>query len=140
MRTHWIHAWRVGTLLVVAVVAAVNVISTAQKVPAPPINPPASMIDPIVQHERRFAAFRDHVQAHGIHGTVGYFGDSSEVDDDYFYAQFVLLPLILDVNPDPYKWAVAYLPALSPESRLPADWRVAEDFGEGVLLLRKSVQ
>lgn len=125
-------------MLVVALVATINVIAIARKVPAPPINPPASLLDPLVRHERQFAALRAYVASLGIHGTIGYFGDSTAIDDDYYYAQFVLLPLILDVDPAAYEWAVAYLPMAAPESRLPSDWQVAQEFGDGVWLLRKS--
>lgn len=138
MRVRWINAGRGAALLIVAAVSMINVITTAQRVSPPPIDPPASMLDPIVRHEHRFASLRAYVKERGIQGTIGYVGDLPGADDDYFYAQFVLLPLILDVNPEPYEWAVAYLPTTSPESRLPAGWRIAENFGDGVFLLRKT--
>jgi hypothetical protein len=138
MSSRWIAAWRVGALLAVAGIAVVNVVFTAQKVPPLPMEAPVSVADPLVQQERRFAGVRASVQALGIRGTVGYFGELSTADDDYYYAQFVLAPLVLDFNPAPYEWAVANLPASSPGARLPATWALVKNFGDGVLLLRRS--
>jgi hypothetical protein len=129
-----------GALLAVAAVAAANVFHTARRVPPPAIAVPAAAFDPLSWHERRFSRFRERVPAHGVRGTIGYFGDLAHADDDYYYAQFALVPLVLDRDPDPYAWALANLPAGSPPARLPAGWDVAEDFGEGVLLLRKTAR
>ena len=137
-RVRWITAWRVGALMAVAAVALANVIHTVQKVPPAAIDAPGVWGDPVVWHDLRLAAFRQGAQARGLRGTIGYFGEPARFDDDFFYAQFALVPLVLDVEPERHLWAVANLRTSSPQTRLPAGWSVVEDFGGGVFLVRKS--
>lgn len=124
----------------VAAVAAANVIHLAQSVPPAPVAVPASAFDPLSWHEERFAGFRKRAADHGVSGVIGYFGDTSDADDDYYYAQFALVPLVLDMDPQRHRWAVANLRTTSPATRLPANWRIVEDLGGGVLLLERLAQ
>lgn len=121
-------------------VAVANVIHTARKVPSPPLEVEASSYDPLSWHEQRFRRFRAGAAAHGVRGTIGYIGDHPATDDDYFYSQFALAPLVLDSDPAPHRWAVANLRTTNPEARIPAGWMIVQDFGDGVLLLGRSTQ
>jgi hypothetical protein len=140
MTRGWIIAWRIGALSAVAAVAVANVFHTARNVAPPPIDPPAALQDPITQRETRLARFRANAQARGLRGTIGYVGDPAGGSDEYFHAQFALVPLVVDFDPAPHEWAVADLRPPPDAPRVPAGWRVVEDCGEGVLLLRKSTQ
>ena len=136
--------WPVAALTAVVVVAASNVLHVARKVPTPPTSrAPHVMIDHVTRTERRFAALREYAQTHGISGKIGYVEDAPadgsvrDADIDYFLAQFTLLPLVLDTTRSHSSWAVANFRGTSAPS-IPPGWRVAHDFGEGVLLLGKS--
>jgi hypothetical protein len=142
------NAWRVGAMMVVVVMAVVNVVHIAQTVPPPPRESPGAAIDPVTRHERRLAALSANVGARGLKGTIGYIGDLSGSRlagdargvEDYYLTQFALVPLVLDSNPEPHEWAVANLRTTIPQTRVPGSWRIVEDFGEGVLLLRKAAR
>jgi hypothetical protein len=138
MIERWIQALRVGALFAVAAIAGINVVHTARKTPPPPVGVPAEAFDPLSRYEARLAALRQGLQARGLRGTLGYFGDQPEAGDDFFYAQFVLAPLVLDLRAEHYAWGVADLRTASPETRLPEGWRVVEAFGSGVFLVRQS--
>lgn len=146
MRNNWQKGWRTGTLLIVVVVAVVNVVQTAQTVPPPPADAPSAAIDPVRRQERRLAALHERVRAHGLTGVVGYIGDPPggrllEEENsvaDFYLTQFVLVPLVLDAQPEAHEWAVANLRATTLQTRVPSGWRVVEDFGDGVILLRKA--
>lgn len=140
MTSRWITAWRVGALLLVAVVAAANVIHTAQRIPPPAAVVPASAYDPLSWQEQRFSRFRDRVNRHELPPTIGYIGDAAQPDDDFYYAQFAVLPLVLDGDPEPHPWALANLRSASPSTRISDRWQVVEDFGQGVLLLKKAAR
>ena len=102
------------------------------------------MVDQVTRADRRFAALREQARVHGITGTVGYLEDAApaasirDADVDYFFAQFALLPLVLDANLSGAQWAVGNFRAPLLPNSIPATWRVVEDFGSGVLLLRRS--
>ncbi len=136
-RHHRFTTWRSGALLIVAAVTVANVIHTARKAPPPPLGVSAAAFDPLTFHEERFRVFRARAAAQGVRGPIGYVGDTADADDDYYYAQFALVPLVLDLNPAPHDWAVANLRTTTPADRVPPGWRVAADCGAGVLLLRK---
>lgn len=138
MRNRWIPAWPFAALAAVAAVAAANVIHVVRKIPPATRDVSPATFDPLSWHEQRFARFRAAAKARGLRGTIGYVGDHAAADDDFFYAQFALVPLLLDFDPTPYEWAVANLRTSPPGSRVPAGWNVSEDLGDGVLLLRKS--
>jgi hypothetical protein len=141
-RTRW---WRGATLVSLVVVAALNLVHVGTTTPLPPTSDaPAAMIDYVTRCERRFGKFRQAAQARGISGTIGYVEDLSgsdpewpDFEPDYFIAQYVALPLVLDADLARTEWALGNFRGNSPP-RIPAGWRTVEDFGRGVLLLRKS--
>lgn len=139
MTIRWITLWRGGTLLAVAVVAGANVVHMIRKVPPAPVQVAAASFDPIAAVEARFARVRTSLKRHGVEGTIGFVGDRPVADDDYYYAQFALVPLVLDLDPAPHAWAVTNFRASAAAATIPDGWRVVEDTGAGVLLLRKSV-
>ena len=135
--------WRAVSLLAVVAVAALNVIHVVRKVSPPPTaDAPDWMVDYVTRCERRFAKFREHARARGVTGAIGYVeslrgSDAAlrEVEPDYFVAQFVVLPLLLEPqNTARHRWALGNF-LTPPPHALPAGWRVVEDFGDGVLLL-----
>lgn len=134
-----------GTLLVVVATALANVLHVAHKTPPPPAESAIARGDPVVQQERRLAGLRASLRARGLMGAIGYLGDKPGpqlVDDppgaqDYYLAQFALVPLVLDLDIERHTWAVASLHSATLEARMPAGWRMEEDFGAGVFLLRK---
>jgi hypothetical protein len=134
----------VATLVGAAVVAALNVVDLTSRVPPPPVGDvPHGMLDYVTRSERRFAAFREHARARALSGTIGYLESPPDpshrdAEADYFIAQFVLLPLVLDLDLSRSQWALGNF--RSPVPALPAGWRMAQDLGQGVLLLEKSGQ
>ena len=139
--------WQILALLPVVVVAAVNLARLTVNV-LPPPGPGATpdMADLITRCERRFAGFREGAQRRGLTGRIGYVEDAPGTvlppelaDADYGPAQFALVPLVLDSQLEKHNWAMANFRATAPEKTIPQDWSIAEDFGAGVLLLRKSV-
>lgn len=139
MTCRWITWWRIGTLVAVAGVAAVNLLHLSRKVPPAPVGVPAATFDPISAIEQRFASVRASLARHGVQGTLGYVGDGPGADDDFYYAQFVFAPLAVDLDPSRHEWAVANFRTSSPETSVPPGWRTVERAGNGVLLLRKSI-
>jgi hypothetical protein len=146
MRILTMNAWRAGTLGIVILVAVGNVVHTAQKTPPPPVDSPAGPADPVMRQERRLAGLRASVEARGLRGTIGYLGDSppgqaaepAREVEDYFLTQFALAPLVLDGDAERYEWIVVNLQSAASSARVPAGWKIEEDFGGGVLLVKKA--
>jgi hypothetical protein len=146
MRILTMNAWHAGTLGIVMLVAVGNVVHLAQKTPPPPVESSAGPSDPVMRQERRLAGLRGSVEARGLRGTVGYLGDfppGRGADDargveDYFLTQFALAPLVLDGDAERHEWIVANLRSAASSARVPAGWKIEEDFGGGVLLLKKA--
>jgi hypothetical protein len=146
MRTHWLNTWRTAALLLVVVTAVINVLHMAQKVLPPAQDASAAATDPVTCSERRFARLRERVRELHITGTVGYVGDmpgdrltaDARAVEDYYLAQFALVPLVLDLNADVHDWAVANMRTTAPAARVPVGWKIVEDFGAGIILLRKA--
>ncbi len=138
--------WRAGALGVVAIVAIGNVILAVHKTLPPPVDSPVIAVDPVTRQERRLAKLRQSLAARGVEGVVGYLGDSAGPAlwsdpgqvEDYYLAQFVLVPLVLEGNSERSEWAVANLRTTAASARVGPDWKIAEDFGDGVFLLRKA--
>lgn len=140
---------RVGVLglAAVALLAVLNVSHGLGRVSVPPRVASAGEPDSVVRQERRLASLRRSVEQRGVRGTIGYVGDqpgTRVLDDqqavtDYFQSQFVLAPLVLDLSVERRQWAVANLRATKAAARVPAGFTIVEDFGDGVLLLRKAV-
>ena len=132
--------------LVIAVVTAINLVQAVRHVPPAPVavpgRPPANVV---LRQEERLAALRRALETRGVRGTIGYVGDlappAMAADhrsmEDYFSAQFVLAPCILDTKTDGHRWVVTNLRTRSAAGRQPAGFRVSEDFGAGVSLLEK---
>jgi hypothetical protein len=139
--------WTVIVALAVAVVTVLNLVQAVRHVPPPPIavpgRPPANIVR---RQEARFAALRTALETRGIRGPVGYIADlappAMNADhrsmEEYFTAQFVLVPFALDQHLGNCTWAIANLHTQPAAARMPAGFTVAQDFGDGVLLLRKT--
>jgi hypothetical protein len=138
--------WSALTALCLAIVATINLVQAVRHVPPPPVavpgRPPANIV---LRQEERFAAARRALETRGIRGPIGYVADLAPPHlsadhrsmEDYFSAQFILAPCILDPKVGDRRWAIANLRTRTLAERLPAGFTVAEDFGGGVLLLRK---
>ena len=145
MRFFVLNTWRTGAVLIVVVVVVINVFNLVQAVPPPPAESPWAVVDPATRAELRLATLRAKVQERGLTGTIGYLGDlpgdrlndDHQAVEDYYLTQFVLVPLVLDLNPSSHGWAVANLRIAAASARVPGGWKIEEDFGNGVLLLRK---
>ena len=139
------HRWRALVVAAVVVTAAINLAQTVRRVPPPPRRPEAPATDPVVRNEARFAAVPAALQRHEVRGVVGYFCDlapevmaaTPAAMEDYFLAQFALTPWVLDPRATDRPWAIANLRSPGGAERLPAGYRIAANFGGGVLLLER---
>lgn len=139
--------WSALTALVIAAVCSVNVIRTAQRLSPPPHYGSAAPADIVMRHEARFSRVRQSLEKRGVHGRIGYVADTpaerlaGDEDGmrDYFLTQFALAPRVLETGPENGGvWAVANLRTTSMRDRMPPGFELAEDCGDGVLLLRKT--
>ena len=138
--------WSILAAVVVAVVTALNLVQAVRHVPPAPVavsgRPAANLV---LRQEQRFAALRHALETRGVRGTIGYVGDLAPPHmaadhrsmEDYFTAQFVMVPWVLEPNSEGCRWAMTNLRMQPAAGRLPVDFRVVEDFGGGVVLLRK---
>lgn len=138
--------WPVASLTAVVAVSISNLVHVARKVLPPPTrHAPHVMLDHVTRTERRFSALRDHARSRGLTGTIGYMEDTPidalarDADVDYFIAQFSVLPLVLDSTLSHSPWTIGNFRSSSPPA-IPTGWHVAQDFGQGVLLLEKSAR
>lgn len=137
--------WSAVTAGLIAAVAAWNLWSLAQHVPPPPHFPDANFENPVVQLERRLAPVRLALAARGIRGPIAYFTDIAPGElaandaamAEYFQSQFVLTPWVLDPRIGECGWGVANFRAPDWSAHLPIGFRVAQDWGQGVLLLER---
>ena len=91
-------------------------------------------------------ALRRVMQTRGVRGTIGYLTDVAAADlaanprgmEEYFLTQFALVPWVLDARTQTSEWLVANLHATSIGERTPAGYRVSDDCGGGVFLLRRT--
>jgi hypothetical protein len=128
-------------VLAVAAVSAINLVQLARRVPPPAVPVPGVPLDPATRQERRLAEVRRELAARNIRGVVGYLTDfpveipaSAAAGEDHYLAQYVLLPVVLDLNAAAHEWSVANL---RNSRTIPPGWRVEQDHGDGVLLLRR---
>jgi hypothetical protein len=139
---------RIGLALafaVIAVVAAFNLGQVVRETPPPSRIPPEVPANPVMRQEQRLAAVRGALQRHGVRGKIGYLGElpadriagDFHASERYFLTQFALVPWVLDVHLERHGWAVANLGERSPAEPLPGNFKIVEDFGAGVLLLRQ---
>jgi len=137
----WI--WLVAAAAVIT--AGINLTETVRRVPPPPRSPAAPATDPVVRSEARFAAVPAALRRHEVRGVVGYVCDftpevlaqTPAAMEDYFLTQFALTPWVLDPRAADRPWAIANLRQADAAMRLPAGYRVAANFGGGVLLLER---
>jgi hypothetical protein len=140
----WVRTRTRAALLLVLLYAAA---STARWVQRGAEWPASSAQDEISAYERRFQAARSMIPARG---TVGYLGSPeptgatpSEANAAallhfrrYLLAQYALAPVLLVENTDPEfvigNFEVGVLPTA------PGGFRVARDFGNGVVLFRRA--
>jgi len=138
-------ALRVVFFAAVAAVSVANVIYNAKRVP-PRRTHFALATNPGIRQEQRFSSMRRALNARKITGTIGYIADippagmaaDEQGVEDYYRAQFSLAPIVLDQRAERYDWAIADFRGTPPGKRLPDEWRVVEDSGNGVLLLEKA--
>ena len=138
--------WGVVTLVALLGVGVVNAIATALRVSPAPRVTPAIPTNPVMRQEQRMADVRRAMQTRGVRGTVGYFADDAATDlaanrrgiEEYFLTQFALAPWVLDARTQESEWLVANLHATSIGDRTPAGYRVIDDCGSGVFLLRRT--
>lgn len=133
-------------VVAVGLTAGINLVQTVRRVPPPPRLPSVPATDPVVRHEARFAAVPAALQRHAVRGVVGYFCDlapevmaaTPAAMEDYFLTQFALTPWVLDPRATDRPWAIANLRRPDGAERLPAGYRIATNFGGGVLLLERT--
>lgn len=138
--------WRMGALLPIAVVAVTNVIHSAKTVPPAPFALGPMGLDNVMKREQQFADLKVSLQRRGVPGVLGYIGETSgdsssenpRLTEDYYLAQFVLVPWVLDRHAAASDWSVANLRSSAARTYLPSNLQVVEDFGNGVLLLKRS--
>lgn len=139
--------WCAAAALFIAAVATVNLWSLARRIAPPPHFSDERFDNAVVKLERRLAPARLALTARGIRGTIAYITDLAPTElaandaamAEYFQSQFVLAPWVLDPRIGDCAWGVANFRAPDSRARLPARFRVAEDLGDGVLLLERSV-
>jgi hypothetical protein len=137
--------WSAVMVLALAVVAGINLVTTARRIPPPPRAPVAIPQNVVMRHEQRFAAVRDALKTRSVSRAIGYLADlpptelraSERSMREYFLTQFALAPWILDATAGDSQWVIANLHTARIADRMPAGFRVVEDFGDGVALLEK---
>ena len=137
--------WCALVALTIAVVCGINLAATIRRVPPAARFPDAEHANPAIRADERFRSVRDALTTHGVHGTVAYLTDAPpdqlaanpSAMEEYFLAQFALAPWVLDARAGSWRWAVANFHGAAAAERVAADYRVAEDCGNGVVLLEK---
>jgi hypothetical protein len=138
-------SWCTLCALIIAIVSAVNLVGTVRRVPPPSPLATGATENIVMRHERRLAGVRRAFEARQIHGTIGYVTDlppdqlaaNPAAMEAYFVSQFALVPWVLDARIGECRWAVTNFHGDNAAARVPATFRVVEDFGDGVLLLEK---
>ena len=138
-------AWNVIAVLGLVLVCGINVVAMARRVPPPPRAAAVSHPNVVMRHQQRLAGVREALARRGVRGTIGYLADVPVAElsahprgmEEYFLTQFALVPWVLEARADDRDWLVANLHATSAAERMPAGFRVAEDFGGGVALLER---
>jgi len=135
-------AVRIAVLLPVMGVAIFNLVHRAETLSPAPVDPTSAAMDHVMKQEKRFGDLRRSLERRGLSGAIGYMGNSTAEDphstEDYYLAQFALVPWVLDRHLESCEWVVANLGSSAAISNLPPSWQVAEDFGDGLLLLKRS--
>lgn len=136
-------AWYLS-LLIVAAVSALNISGSLERsIPSPSglIKPP---LEAVAEVDERFAELRKDLSIIHPPDVIGYIGDptvaasktTSEVQE-YYQAQFAMIPVVLDQNFEAYNWAVANLRKGKLDQQLLMDWEIHTRYENGVLLLKR---
>jgi len=136
--------WNTIAFLALVLVCGLNIVAMIRRVPPQPRAPSLRKPNPVLEHEQRMAGVRQALQELGTRGTVGYLADvpAAQLEshphgiEEFYLTQFALVPLVLDAQGEGCRWWVANLHA-SPARPIPAEFRVAHDFGAGVMLLER---
>lgn len=144
-RSRLLRGWLAACAVFLAGFAAVNLVQMACRTPRAPHVAPRVPSDIAMRLERRFGPMRVVLQAHHVTGTIGYFADlaGEQLRNDpvaikeYFVTQFVLVPVVLEADSETCTWAVTNFHRTEPAALQRAGFRVVEDLGDGVRLLRK---
>jgi len=137
--------WSTACMLIVAAICVSNLAQATRRIPPPPRFGTTIPANSVMRHEQRLARVREALKSHHVRGTIGYLADlpieqlraDARAMEEYFLSQFALVPAVLDANMESCTWAVANLHGTPPAERLPAGFRIVEDCGDGVLLLRQ---
>lgn len=141
----FLRAWGGLCGAVIVVLAGINLLQTARRTPAVPHFPSQVSADVAMRHEQRFGPLRAALVTHQLRGTLGYFADlsgeamrnDSVAMEEYFLTQFVLIPAVLEADAGACDWAVTNFHQPATSARVPTGFRVVQEFGDGVRLLRK---
>jgi hypothetical protein len=134
--TLWRSGWSLATSALVVVMAAWEVGNQAWE--QGPLDRSASA-DLIDHYEHRMAGVRRSLQERKVPGKIGYcyfLPWEKALLPDYFASQYALAPWVLDWHYTGYDWVVMNVRMRS-HSSLPPRFTVVEDFGDGVILLRR---
>jgi hypothetical protein len=93
--------------------------------------------DEVSAYEGRFARARRVLPPHGVICYVPDFNSTEAAKKDFFLARYALAPLVVRTVPD-CDPLIADFPSGPPPSFLDRHYAVREDFGEGVLLLKRN--
>jgi hypothetical protein len=140
-------AWCTFAVVAIVVVGGINLVHALRRVPPAPHYAPVVPTNNVVRHEQRFAGMRAALKTHHVRGTIGYLADlppermreNAAAMEELFLTQFALVPVVFETKVETCTWAVTNFHTASPAERLPPGFRVVEDFGGGVLLLRKEI-
>lgn len=147
-RRETMKTWNAVALVVLLGVCVWNVVGMVVRVPPPSRVAEGGAENSVVRHEARMAALRRAMERHTVTGTVGYLTDlppaalagDARGMGEYFLTQFALTPRVLDPRDYEREWIVANLRTATIDVRGPPGYRVAENCGGGVWLLRKETR
>jgi hypothetical protein len=132
----WRTSWSLVTSALVVAMAAWEVARQAWE--EGPLDRRASA-DLIDFYEHRMAGVRHSLQERKVPEKIGYcyfLPSEKSLLPDYFASQYALAPWVLDWHFMSYDWVVMNVRMRS-HSSLPPGFTVAEDFGDGVFLLKR---
>ena len=138
------NAWFTCCSLVIALVAGANLVQLVQRTPSPSHAPTPRSNDVVVRHEERVRRVVAALRAHGATGPIGYVTDVAPAElpgdwramQDYFMTPFALAPWILEARYAECRWVIGNFKTAAAQ-RVPPDFEVVENFGAGLLLLRR---
>ena len=137
--------WGAICLAAIVGIVAINLAQALRRVSPAPHFTPTVPTNSVERSERRFAGLREAMKKHRVRGKVGYVADltpermreNAAAMEELFLAQFALAPVVLDTDLEKCFWAVTNFHEAPAADRVPQEFRVVEDLGGGVRLLRK---